>query len=103
MIGPMWQWRTALCVAWLLVWMGTGRAEASGRTTPASSRETKADDMSLPAPFGRYTGDLDAMVKRGNIRALVMTNPIGFFYDNGQPMGIITVANMLELPCWVAM
>ena len=45
--------------------------------------------MSLPAPFGRYTGDLDAMVKRGNIRALVMTNPIGFFYDNGQPMGIM--------------
>ena len=29
------------------------------------------------------------MVKRGNIRALVMINPIGFFYDNGQPMGIM--------------
>lgn len=28
------------------------------------------------------------MVKRGNIRALVLINPIGFFYDNGQPMGI---------------
>ena len=29
------------------------------------------------------------MVKRRNIRALVMINPIGFFYDNGQPMGIM--------------
>ena len=29
------------------------------------------------------------MVKRRNIRALVLINPIGFFYDNGQPMGIM--------------
>jgi membrane-bound lytic murein transglycosylase MltF len=43
----------------------------------------------LAAPFGAHTDDLDAMVKRGNIRALVMINPIGFFYDNGQPMGIM--------------
>jgi membrane-bound lytic murein transglycosylase MltF len=39
-------------------------------------------------PFGRHTDDLDEMVKRQNIRALVMINPIGFFYDNGQPMGV---------------
>ena len=41
------------------------------------------------APFGFHTDDLDAMVKRRNIRALVLINPIGFFYDNGQPMGIM--------------
>ena len=29
------------------------------------------------------------MVKRQNIRALVIINPIGFFYDNGQPMGVM--------------
>jgi membrane-bound lytic murein transglycosylase MltF len=29
------------------------------------------------------------MVKRQNIRALMLINPIGFFYDNGQPMGIM--------------
>lgn len=29
------------------------------------------------------------MVKRQNIRALVIVNPIGFFYDNGQPMGVM--------------
>ena len=44
---------------------------------------------SLWAPFGLHTDDLDAMVKRRNIRALVLINPIGFFYDNGQPMGIM--------------
>jgi len=27
------------------------------------------------------------MVKRRNIRAIVLINPIGFFYNNGQPMG----------------
>ena len=37
----------------------------------------------------RDTGDLDAMVKRRQIRALVILNPIGFFYDKGQPKGAI--------------
>jgi membrane-bound lytic murein transglycosylase MltF len=44
--------------------------------------------VALPAPFGRYTDDLDGMVRRRNIRALVMINPIGFFYSDGQPMGV---------------
>jgi hypothetical protein len=37
----------------------------------------------LPAPFGRTTDDLDAMLKRRNIRAIVLINPIGFYYSNG--------------------
>jgi hypothetical protein len=41
--------------------------------------------MVLPTTFGRRTGDLDEMVKQRNIRALVILNPIGFFYDQGQP------------------
>ena len=44
--------------------------------------------VALPAPFGRYTDDLDGMVRRRQVRALVMINPIGFFYSNGQPMGV---------------
>jgi membrane-bound lytic murein transglycosylase MltF len=40
-------------------------------------------------PYGQYTDDLDGMIKRRNIRALVMINPIGFFYDHGHPMGAI--------------
>jgi len=59
-------------------------------TVPLPSQDTSlAPGKSLPAPFGRYTDDLDGMVKRQSIRALVMVNPIGFFYDNGQPMGVM--------------
>jgi membrane-bound lytic murein transglycosylase MltF len=43
--------------------------------------------ISLPIGFKRETGDLDVMVKRRVIRALVIINPIGFFYDNGKPKG----------------
>jgi membrane-bound lytic murein transglycosylase MltF len=42
----------------------------------------------LPAAFGKRTGDLDDMVKQRAIRALVIVNPIGFFYQNGRPQGI---------------
>ena len=48
----------------------------------------RAPDVKVPAPFGRYTDDLDGMLKRRNIRALVLLSPIAFFYDNGQPMGV---------------
>jgi membrane-bound lytic murein transglycosylase MltF len=39
--------------------------------------------------FTRDTGDLDAMKKRRQIRALVILNPIGFFYAKGLPRGIM--------------
>ena len=45
--------------------------------------------MVLPTSFGRHTGDLDEMAKRRNIRALVILNPISFFYDKGQPRGVM--------------
>ena len=44
--------------------------------------------MVLPTSFGRHTDDLDGMVKRRNIRALLILNPIGFFYDKGLPKGV---------------
>jgi membrane-bound lytic murein transglycosylase MltF len=47
------------------------------------------NQTAAPAPFGIHTDDLDEMLKRRNIRALVMINPIGFFYSNGQPMGVM--------------
>jgi len=40
------------------------------------------------------------MIKRRNIRALVMINPIGFFYDKGKPMGAIYEA-IRELQTYV--
>ncbi len=51
---------------------------------PAASAEVK-----LPPLFGRRTGDLDEMAKSRNIRALVLINPISFFYDNGHPKGVM--------------
>jgi membrane-bound lytic murein transglycosylase MltF len=48
-----------------------------------------SSDVSLPVGFGRRTGDLDEMVKSRNIRALVLINPVGFFYDEGQPRGVM--------------
>ncbi len=59
-------------------------AAASG---PASATATTA--LLLPLHFDHHTGDLDEMVKRRNIRALVILNPIGFFYDKGRPRGAI--------------
>jgi ABC-type amino acid transport substrate-binding protein len=44
-------------------------------------------DVSLPLNFVRRTGDLDEMVKRRTIRARVVLNPLGFFYDEGLPRG----------------
>jgi membrane-bound lytic murein transglycosylase MltF len=44
--------------------------------------------LTLPTSFGKRTGDLDQMVKDGSIRALLIINPIGFFYSGAQPHGI---------------
>lgn len=45
--------------------------------------------ISLPTGLSRELGDLDGMVKRRRIRALIILNPIGFFYDKGTPKGAI--------------
>lgn len=42
----------------------------------------------LPIPVQRWKGDLDGMVKRREIRALVVYSKSGFFYDHGRPEGI---------------
>lgn len=62
----------------------TGAAAISIDQPPAPSNA-----VVLPIGFGRDTGDLDAMVKRRNIRALVILSPIAFFYDQGHPRGVM--------------
>ena len=60
--------------------------------SPVSSPDqppAPSSDITFPKAFGRSTGDLDAMAKNRNIRALVLLNPIGFFYDKGQPRGVM--------------
>ena len=58
----------------------------------AISSEVKRDATSgpllLPTSFGRRTGDLDQMLKERKIRALVVINPISFFYSHGKPKGM---------------
>lgn len=48
----------------------------------------QASAPALPIPIQRWTGDLDGMIKRREIRALVVYSRSGFFYDNGRPEGI---------------
>jgi hypothetical protein len=84
-------WATIRLV--LVIGSITTTAVAAG-TLPATafvSRENPSTTTAgnLWAPYGIHTDDLGAMVKRRNIRALVLINPIGFFYDNGHPMGIM--------------
>jgi membrane-bound lytic murein transglycosylase MltF len=59
---------------------------------PVSSPEeppAASGSIAFPTGFGRRTGDLDEMAKNRNIRALVLINPIGFFYDKGHPQGVM--------------
>jgi membrane-bound lytic murein transglycosylase MltF len=67
---------------------GTEQTQQQG-TASAPTPTPSTHALSLPLDFERRTGDLDEMVKRRNIRVLVMLNPIGFFYDKGQPRGAI--------------
>jgi membrane-bound lytic murein transglycosylase MltF len=54
----------------------------------AEAQQAGLGALVLPAGFKRRTGDLDQMLKERNVRALVLINPINFFYSNGKPQGI---------------
>jgi len=56
---------------------------------PSKQRSAlQAPDAGLPLNFQRYTGDLDDMVKRGSIRALLLFSRSSFFYVDGRPQGL---------------
>jgi hypothetical protein len=57
------------------------------QSSPCQQQSPSAT-LSLPLNYQRHTGDLDGMVKRHEIRALVVYSRSGFFYDAGQPEGI---------------
>jgi membrane-bound lytic murein transglycosylase MltF len=59
----------------------TARAQSVPPASPASGQ-------ALPLNFERHTDDLEAMVQRKMIRALVLYSRTGFFYVNGRPAGI---------------
>lgn len=62
---------------------GTGSAEF-----PAAAPQSQPNARGLPLEFERHTGDLDSMMKRRKIRALVFYSRTGFFYVNGRPQGV---------------
>ena len=57
-------------------------------SAPTNTTAPNARAAALPLNFERHTDDLDAMVKRGTVRALVLYSRSGFFYVNGRPQGI---------------
>ena len=82
-----------------IVFMAAGpcrSATAEVTNSPAQSAHTAlsekaphpAVERGLPLTFARETGDLNSMVKRRRIRALVFYSRTGFFYVNGRPQGI---------------
>ena len=69
---------------------------SASQTQPTSAPQSSAGEppqtsnqVALPLNFQRNTGDLDEMVKRHTIRAIVILSPISFFYDNGRPKGVM--------------
>ena len=67
------------------------KQESSPALVPSENAATTGSppgQLALPTGFGKRTGDLDEMVKNRSIRALVIVNPIGFFYSSGKPQGI---------------
>jgi membrane-bound lytic murein transglycosylase MltF len=67
------------------------KGSASRSLTSDEFGETAEPDhttLVLPHGYGRRTGDLDEMVNERAIRALVVIDPIGFFYLSGRPHGV---------------
>jgi membrane-bound lytic murein transglycosylase MltF len=63
-------------------------AYRSRATTQSPANQQTSSSLELPVNFERHLGDLDGMVKRRQIRVLVIPSRSGFFYDKGQPHGI---------------
>jgi len=62
--------------------------QRSAAPPPPNHPSQSSASLELPMNFERRTGDLDDMVKRLEIRALVVPSHSGFFYDKGHPQGI---------------
>ena len=71
------------------IWVATAAAQATNAVAaPDDKPAAQSGDAGLPLNFQRHTGDLDDMVKRGSIRALVLYSRSSFFYVDGRPQGL---------------
>ena len=69
----------------------TSQSEPKQQPARAASQDQAANSsrtLELPITFQRRVGDLDGMVKKREIRALLVPSRSGFFYDKGHPGGI---------------
>jgi len=78
---------------------GAPKSPTAESTTSAPSLQSSDADaaqqrtaLALPRNFGRATGDWDEIVKRGSLRALVVYNLGGYYYDKGRPRGMVVDA-----------
>jgi hypothetical protein len=62
--------------------------QQSAPATPRADAAHSSSTLELPINFERRLGDLDAMIKRHEIRVLVVPSHSGFFFDSGHPEGI---------------
>jgi extracellular solute-binding protein (family 3) len=113
---PVWSWMSGCCLLCLVLIVSAGcKRETDPPATGGSATTVAAiqpepspalqpgDDLELapnylppptrhvhlPLPRERHTDDLRNMVKRRAIRALVVTDQIGFFYAGGLPRGVM--------------
>ena len=81
-------------VAFSVIFLCALLAAASHSTNPTGpnnavgSPEPQGNTAGLAVPHELWTGDLDEMIKRRRIRALVVYSKSAFFYDQGRPEGI---------------
>ncbi len=65
------------------------RADLQSSATPSQQHPPQSNaTLELPISFERHVGDLDGMLKRHQIRVLVVPSRSGFFYDQGRPHGV---------------
>jgi membrane-bound lytic murein transglycosylase MltF len=78
-------------------YFASGRAQLTSRAAPRQQAATapyqndpsqSTASLELPISFERRVGDLDGMLKKHEIRVLVVPSRSGFFYNEGHPHGI---------------
>jgi membrane-bound lytic murein transglycosylase MltF len=73
-------------LASVLLWSAWHPQSVSGESTPSVAAQEVS--QGLPVSFEHWTGDLPGIVRRQQIRALVVYSRSAFFYDHGRPEGI---------------
>jgi membrane-bound lytic murein transglycosylase MltF len=89
---PKWRLFVLVAIAEAVVWQaGTARHRTSApveKPAEVLKSASQGNTTALSMPYEHWTGDLDGMIKRRQIRALVVYSKSAFFYDQGRPQGI---------------